>query len=48
MSKIGVKFGDVHSYDTWGLRLKAIHIGTPEVKTAYDYRLLGKQAVAVG
>lgn len=35
MSKIGVKFGDVHSYDTWGLRLKAIHIGTPEVKTAY-------------
>ena len=35
MSKVGVKFDDAHSYDTWGLRLKAIHIGTPEVKTAY-------------
>lgn len=31
----GVTFGTAHSYRTWGLKLKKISIGFPEVKTAY-------------
>lgn len=33
--RTGVKFGDVHSYDDWKLRLKEIRIGIPEIKTEY-------------
>ena len=33
--KTGVMFGEVHSWNDWGLRLKEIHIGLPKVKTDY-------------
>lgn len=32
---MGVSFGDAHSYRDWGLKLKKIDIGLPEVKTEY-------------
>ena len=35
MSETGVSFGPAHSYKTWGLKLKEIKIGMPEVKTSY-------------
>lgn len=31
----GVSFGDVHSYNDWGLKLKSISLGTPSAKTSY-------------
>lgn len=34
-AKTGVSFDGIHTYTEWGLRLKEIVIGTPEVKTAY-------------
>ena len=30
--KTGVKFGEYHTYDEWGLRLVGIKIGTPAPK----------------
>lgn len=35
MSGTGVTFGTNHSYKAWGLKLKEIKIGLPEVKTSY-------------
>lgn len=35
MAGTGVTFGNYHSYKAWGLKLKEIKIGLPEVKTSY-------------
>lgn len=35
VSGTGVTFGTNHSYKVWGLKLKEIKIGLPEVKTSY-------------
>lgn len=35
VSGTGVTFGTNHSYKAWGLKLKEIKIGLPEVKTSY-------------
>lgn len=35
MSVTGISFDGKHSYDEWGLKLKKIEIGLPEVKTEY-------------
>lgn len=35
MAGVGVTFGSAHTYRTWGLKLKEVTIGFPEVKTSY-------------